>query len=82
MTDKPASDQTTARGLQIACFDLCQQIGMEIETRGRAITSAAVHFPATHDRIKASLAALHAFADRAGAAVEAAHAAWRKHHGR
>lgn len=75
-------NKTPARSLQIACFDMCQQIGMEIEARGRSITSYGVHFPATYTQIKQTLAAIRAFTDRADAAIDIAHEDWKKLHGR
>lgn len=68
-------------GIQIACFDLCQNIGMEIEERGRSITASAVHFPVTHSQVKSSLEALKAFTERALVAIDVAQADWRKEHG-
>lgn len=70
-TRKPVS------GIQIACFDLCQNIGMEIEAAAHRITAAAVHFPATHEQVRTNLEALKRFADRA---LDAAQAEWRKEH--
>lgn len=75
--------KTTSRGvsgIQIACFDLCQNIGMEIEERGRGITANAVHFPATHAQVKTSLEALKRFSDRALAVIDLAQDEWRKGH--
>ena len=78
------SPETTRRksvpGIQIASFDLCQNIGMEIEEAGRRITAHAVHFPATHAQIKANLQALKQFADRALTVIDMAQAEWRKEH--
>ena len=65
-------------GVQIACFDLCQAIGMEIEGFGQRITADAVHFPATHKHIKSNLDRLKRFADRALVAIDAAQSDWHK----
>ena len=67
-------------GIQIACFDVCQNIGMEIKECGERITVDAVHFPATHAQITTNLQALKRFADRALAVLDAAHVEWRLAH--
>jgi hypothetical protein len=65
-------------GIQIACFDLCHEIGLEIISRGQGITADAVHFPVTHAHVKAGLEGIKAFADRALAAIDVAQAEWNK----
>ena len=67
-------------GIQIACFNLCQIIGMEIEERGRRIHSDGIFFPATHGQIKSTLETLKLFADKALAAIDVARADWNKEH--
>lgn len=64
--------------IQIACFELCQAIGMEIEGYGHRITGDAVHFPATYKQVKAGLQALKLFADRSLAAIDVAQSDWKK----
>ena len=64
--------------IQVACFELCQAIGMEIEGYGQRITGDAVHFPATHKQVTAALQSLKLFADRSLAAIDVAQSDWKK----
>lgn len=65
-------------GIQIACFELCQAIGMEIEGYGQRITGDAVHYPATHKQVRAALQSLKLFADRSLTAIDVARSDWEK----
>jgi hypothetical protein len=71
----------TVSAVQIACFDLCHEIGLTVIGIGQGITADAVHFPVTHAHVKASLERLKSFADRALVSIDTAQADWRKEHG-
>lgn len=74
--------ESEARQIQISASELCQEIGMKIEEKGRAVTVGGLHFPATFDQISRTLGGLKIFAAIALKAVTAARAEWDECHGR
>jgi hypothetical protein len=51
------------RGKQIACFHLCQNIGLRLEDEGRSISAAGINFELFSGSIVSSLETLKLFID-------------------